>query len=915
MANTIQFPVRCVGHTSHRMTPKIPNRYTAHPVVQIPMVREVIRLLRGSGINLHRALSEPTPSTALRNHSIIYRGKRQALQPHFLQAKIHSLQSLNLKRKSFPASHEVRQRQIVMVNPKSQSSTSNGSPDSSSLSPDRGFTLIAALIVAFVLAMFTLEKVEASQNLTYDDLKKIAARLGIKLKTKVKVEGNKYYMVVYAAGKKIGKIRISGSDYRNSGEVRIKNEKSNQEMLKKLEEICFNAALKTCKEGKWESIVGMTELLVRLRNRSGQTLFLAAVSSGELPLVKQFLKHDLGVFILDSKGNNGLHLAAGSSNSVLVELLTHHFPLNNKNSDGYAPLHIAILKGDATTVDKLLQIGADSHLTIQDRGINLSPLAWSVSRGQKECFEAILHRLNNSDVQAIISAPIEKVGNILHLALLTDQIEMLKYLLDTHFDITRPMINSGDSEGQTPLHVASMRGDISAIRLLVSKKVPLMVRDSNGRTPMHLAALNEQPDVIQLLFSLGAELNLEDRNGLRPLDLLQNKTSNSAIRCQALLQNLIARNYQDLLAPPDFLKRPPENLVIKGGGPKGLAFIGALLGLQEMNCLGEIKRVAGTSAGGITAALFAFGYTPQELELTMKSMNLTDFLDFSDRAMEQIATETYNNGWGAGLSKAISNFWEGFTWSDPIGTKRRADAFLNTIKNFKGACEGEKIRNWIEDKICAKTGISHCTFGELHELVQKDPDKYKDLHVFTTRLSPDGQSELFRLSSEDPRWKDLVISDAIRCTMSIPGVFKPHTLHFKDLDGIRFNRQDLGSFVDGGILKNFPLDAFDEKKYQPQAGWGAQSNRRTLGLNLHTPDEKVNIQAINTPADLIAGLISTYLEAQEILERADSYNRHRQIDISNQGVGLLDFSLSDATKAQLIRGGRQAAFQAFHKEA
>ena len=50
--------------------------------------------------------------------------------------------------------------------------------------------------------------------------------------------------------------------------------------------------------------------------------------------------------------------------------------------------------------------------------------------------------------------------------------------------------------------------------------------------------------------------------------------------------------------------------------------------------------------------------------------------------------------------------------------------------------------------------------------------------------------------------------------MSIPGVFKPHTLYIKDIRNNRIKNEASGLFVDGGVLYNYPIDAFDTLQYQ-----------------------------------------------------------------------------------------------------
>ncbi len=60
-------------------------------------------------------------------------------------------------------------------------------------------------------------------------------------------------------------------------------------------------------------------------------------------------------------------------------------------------------------------------------------------------------------------------------------------------------------------------------------------------------------------------------------------------------------------------------LVLSGGGAKGLAHIGVIRALEENNI--PIDYVSGTSMGAIIGALYASGYTPDEMEELVKSDN------------------------------------------------------------------------------------------------------------------------------------------------------------------------------------------------------------------------------------------------------------------------------------------------------
>ena len=52
------------------------------------------------------------------------------------------------------------------------------------------------------------------------------------------------------------------------------------------------------------------------------------------------------------------------------------------------------------------------------------------------------------------------------------------------------------------------------------------------------------------------------------------------------------------------LSRPPDTLVISGGGVKGLAALGAVAHLHRAGALGAVKNVVATSSGSIVGALF-----------------------------------------------------------------------------------------------------------------------------------------------------------------------------------------------------------------------------------------------------------------------------------------------------------------------
>lgn len=65
--------------------------------------------------------------------------------------------------------------------------------------------------------------------------------------------------------------------------------------------------------------------------------------------------------------------------------------------------------------------------------------------------------------------------------------------------------------------------------------------------------------------------------------------------------------------------------VFEGGGVKGVALISALKRLEEEGA--SFNRVAGTSAGAIIAALYAAGYSINEIKDIIWKKDFNDFAD------------------------------------------------------------------------------------------------------------------------------------------------------------------------------------------------------------------------------------------------------------------------------------------------
>lgn len=287
-----------------------------------------------------------------------------------------------------------------------------------------------------------------------------------------------------------------------------------------------------------------------------------------------------------------------------------------------------------------------------------------------------------------------------------------------------------------------------------------------------------------------------------------------------------------------------RNLVLEGGGVKGVAYPGAVQVLQSRGILPEIRNVAGTSAGSIAAALIALGYTPEELQALMLDLDFEQFEDGST-----------------------------------LGGPERL------FKRF-GWFKGDYFLEWMQCRVREKTGNPDATFADLH----REPAKYRDLFVVGTDLSR-RRSQVFSYRTSP----DLPVAHAVRASMSIPLFFE--AFHIDDgLFGETGARQDL--FVDGGVFDNFPIELFDQDGVNPH----------TLGLflrNLEAPQDPD--YSIDSFPEYARNLFEALLNVQVNAFDNSPDDQRRTIVIDNLGVRTTDFDLSNEMKCKLIAQGVIAA--------
>ncbi|CAH1246997.1 Hypp7805 [Branchiostoma lanceolatum] len=215
---------------------------------------------------------------------------------------------------------------------------------------------------------------------------------------------------------------------------------------------------------------------------------------------------------------------------------------------------------------------------------------------------------------------------------------------------------------------------------------------------------------------------------------------------------------------------PFENLVIEGGGARGVAYIGALRVLETAGILQNIKRVSGVSAGAITATFVALGLS---------------CADVAEQATVDMSKILISGGYLRTLIKPVQLFRR-YGWESGKGFYKYFGSILEKFTR-----KGDQ------------PGNPDITFKQLYKM------RGIELCIVVTNL--DQQTEEYCHVKTTP---DLPIRKAVRMSMSIPGLFQPVVTDYHG---------DKDFYVDGGVVCNYPLHSFD--------GWWLSMNEEDSFFN------------------------------------------------------------------------------------
>lgn len=362
------------------------------------------------------------------------------------------------------------------------------------------------------------------------------------------------------------------------------------------------------------------------------------------------------------------------------------------------------------------------------------------------------------------------------------------------------------------------------------------------------------------------------------------------------------------------------DIVLEGGGAKGIAFVGAIEEFENHNL--EARCFIGTSAGSIVATLLVVGYRSQELldilnERVNGKSRFSTFTDiakkdsFSQQDIERslmykifqkIDIPFVPNS----LETKIDNFLIGKLMDSTLYRK-----FFSLVEKG-GLYSGQVFLDWIKEKLNANgRNLGNKTLGELFDITKR--------HLSIVVSDTTGKEMLVLNHRTTP---DCPVAWAVRMSMSIPFVWqeviwqKEWGNYYKWRGSEKEIKTDLTGhvIVDGGVLSNFPITLVADKGHEDIMGELDTTRVQNLGLLIdeslivencgEREDENPEDENNHIMLSRISNLLDTMLSAND---RKEIKDHEKEIcHLPAKGYGTTEFDMSDKRMIALVNAGRNA---------
>ncbi len=231
--------------------------------------------------------------------------------------------------------------------------------------------------------------------------------------------------------------------------------------------------------------------------------------------------------------------------------------------------------------------------------------------------------------------------------------------------------------------------------------------------------------------------------------------------------------------------RPTVALVLSGGGAKGAAHVGAIKYIEELGI--PVDMVVGTSIGGLVGGLYSLGYPISEVDSLMSNMDWNWVL--SDELSRDYVSYT-DMKYKEKYLLSIPFYYEKDYYNMKLADDYRFDEF-NRYGPLDFGADSNKGLEMFKRNLLGSLPSGYIYGQNVSNLISSLTIGYQDSLDFVDFPIPYACVATDMVSGKAKIWHNGKIDDAMRSTMSIPGMFAP----------VRISGMVL---VDGGLRDNYP---------------------------------------------------------------------------------------------------------------
>lgn len=238
----------------------------------------------------------------------------------------------------------------------------------------------------------------------------------------------------------------------------------------------------------------MEAINLEAETRHGRTALWVSANNGHLQTTQLLLEGRARVNARADNQMTALHVAARQGDvEVAGILVSYGADVDARDASMMTALHYACEGGYLDVIELLLNNKADIDVGGSERK---TPLICAAAAGQLLVVQLLIKR------KAKFKSVDEGGMTAIHWAAFNGHVEIAHFL----FNQLRSSLALKNSQGRTPLHLATMNSRFSVVEFFVRKSCPLETRCMSGLNPLHYACRADSIEIVRLLLISGADV-------------------------------------------------------------------------------------------------------------------------------------------------------------------------------------------------------------------------------------------------------------------------------------------------------------------------------------------------------------------------------------------------------------------------